>query len=233
MTRSKRGFGSLRMAMAGMIVAGSAALVGCGGSGDSATSAAAASAGAASSAASDSLQGTAITTATVGTVYSFQPQPPASSSSAAALTYSISNKPAWAAFNSATGQLSGTPTAADVGSYANIQISATSGTATVASLPAFTLTVTPGAAGASSVSLNWVAPTENSNGTPLTNLQGYKIHYGTQSQNYTGEIAVSNPTLTTYLVNNLPAGKYYFAVTAYNSDGVESSPSDEISATFN
>ncbi len=217
-----------------MIVAG-AALSGCNGSGDSATAAAASSAAGSSNGATASdalLQGTAITTATVGTVYSFQPQAPAGSSSTVALTYSIANKPAWATFNTATGQLSGTPTAADVGSYPNIQISATSG-ATVASLPAFTLTVTPGAAGTSGVSLNWVAPTENSNGTPLTNLQGFKIHYGTQSQTYTAEIAVSNPTVTTYLVNSLPAGTYYFAVTAYNSDGLESSPSDEISATFN
>ncbi len=67
----------------------------------------------------------------------------------------------------------------------------------------------------------------------MQDLQGYKIHYGTESQTYTADISVDNPTVTTYLVSTLPAGKYFFAVTAYNSVGVESSPSDEVSATLN
>jgi hypothetical protein len=177
------------------------------------------------------LQGTAITTAMVGTAYSFQPQATETGGNAA-LTFSVSNKPAWTTFNSATGQLSGTPSGADVGKFAGIQISASDG-ARSASLPAFAIAVSAPAAGASGVNLTWQAPTENSDGTPLTDLKGYKIHYGTQSQNYTGAISVSNPTLTTYLVSSLPAGKYYFAVTAYNAAGLESSPSDEIAATFN
>jgi hypothetical protein len=164
----------------------------------------------------------------VGTAYSFQPQ--ASNPNSIPVTFSITNKPAWAAFNAATGQLSGTPSGADVGNYGGIQITA-SDSAGVASLPAFAITVS--AAGISSVNLSWSAVTQNSDGTPVTDLQGYKIHYGTQSQNYTGAISVDNPTLTTYLVSSLPAGKYYFAVTAYNSAGLESSPSDEITATFN
>lgn len=223
----------------------SAVLAGCNGSSDAATAASATGA-AGTSAASTSgatgtssaavtssaptLQGTAITTATVGAVYSFQPQ--ASAPGNAPLTFSIVNKPAWATFNTATGQLSGTPSGSDVGNFAGIQISANDGNQS-ASLPAFAINVSAPAAGASSVNLSWQAPTENSDGSPLTDLKGYKIHYGTQSQNYTGAISVDNPTLTTYLVSSLPAGKYFFAVTAYNSQGLESSPSDEISATFN
>jgi hypothetical protein len=86
---------------------------------------------------------------------------------------------------------------------------------------------------AKTVNLQWQAPTENSDGTPLTDLKGYKIHYGTESQTYTGEISVDNPTVTTFLVDSPGAGKYYFAVTAYNKSGTESSPSDEVMATFN
>ena len=104
------------------------------------------------------------------------------------------------------------------GKFAGIQISASDGTRS-ASLPAFAIAVSAPAAGASSVNLTWQAPTENSDGSPLTDLKGYKIHYGTQSQNYTGAISVDNPTLTTYLVASLPAGKYYFAVTAFNAQG--------------
>ncbi len=166
----------------------------------------------------------------VGTSYSFQPQ--VTDPNNTPVTFSITNKPAWAAFNTATGQLSGTPSGSDVGNYGGIQITATD-SAGVASLPAFAIAVSAPAAGASSVNLSWSAVTLNSDGTPVTDLKGYKIHYGTQSQNYTSAISVDNPTLTTYLVNSLPAGKYYFAVTAYNSAGLEGPPSDEISATFN
>lgn len=246
MTRAKRGFGSARIALVGTIVVASVVLTGCNGSGDAATAASATGAAGASSGAGTSglagtnsaavtnagptLQGTAITTATVGTAYSFQPK--VTDAANAALTFSITNKPAWATFNTATGQLSGTPSGADVGKFDGIQISASDG-ALSASLPPFTIDVSAPAAGASSVSLTWQAPTENSDGSPLTDLKGYKIHYGTASQNYTGAISVDNPTLTTYLVSSLPAGKYYFAVTAYNAAGTESSFSDEISATFN
>jgi hypothetical protein len=238
MTKAKRGFGaaarvrSLPIALFGIIAVGSAALSGCNGSGDAATAGAASSAlgSSGTTAPAPTIEGSAITTATVGTVYSFQPT--ANDPNNQALTFSVTNKPAWATFNAGTGQLSGTPSAADVGNYANVQIAVTDGKTSV-SLPAFGITVAAAVAGASSVNLSWVAPTENSDGTPLTDLKGYKIHYGTQSENYTGAIPVDNPTLTTYLVNSLPAGKYYFAVTALNSQGVESSPSDEIAATFN
>lgn len=243
MTRAKRGFGSLRIALLATIVSASAALTGCNGSDDSATAAQATGAAGATGSSSSvapgtavstgsgpSLEGTAITTAIVGSAYSFQPQ--VSAANNAPVTFSITNKPAWTTFNTATGQLSGTPSGADVGSYGGIQITA-SDTSGVASLPAFAIAVSAPAAGASSVNLTWSAVTLNSDGSPVTDLKGYKIHYGTQSQNYTGAISVDNPTLTTYLVNSLPAGKYYFAVTAYNSAGLESPPSDEITATFN
>jgi hypothetical protein len=166
----------------------------------------------------------------VGTAYSFQPQ--ASEAGEATLAFSVTNKPAWAQFNTATGQLSGTPSGSDVGKFAGVQISASDGTRS-ASLPAFTIAVSAPAAGASSVSLAWQAPTENSDGSPLTDLKGYKIHYGTKSLTYSAAISVDNPTLTRYMVSSLPAGKYYFAVAAYNSHGLESTLSEEVSATFN
>jgi len=166
----------------------------------------------------------------VGKAYSFQPK--LTDPNSTPVTFSITNKPAWAAFNASTGQLSGTPSGGDVGNYAGIQITATDG-AGVASIPAFSIAVSAPAAGNSSINLTWSAVTQNSDGTPVTDLKGYKIHYGTKSQSYTGAISVDNPTLTTYLVSSLPAGKYYFAVTAFNSAGLESSPSEEISATFN
>jgi hypothetical protein len=44
---------------------------------------------------------------------------------------------------------------------------------------------------------------------------------------------VSNPGITRYVVEALPAGKYYFALTAMNATGQESNFSDEVSTTLN
>ena len=89
------------------------------------------------------------------------------------------------------------------------------------------------ASSSSSIAFSWVPPTENNNGSPLTNLAGYKIHYGTASQDYTQVVAVNNPTLNRYVLDSLPSGTYYFAIAAYNSAGIESTLSGEISATLN
>ena len=59
-------------------------------------------------------------------------------------------------------------------------------------------------------------------------VAGYKIYFGTESQNYTTVIDVSNATLKS--VAKLKKGMlYYFAATAYNSYGAESSFSEEVS----
>jgi hypothetical protein len=83
------------------------------------------------------------------------------------------------------------------------------------------------------VTLNWMPPTENTNGSALTNLAGYNIHYGTSSGDYTQTVSVSNPGIATYVVDNLTPGTYYFSVGAVNSQGVESPMSSEVSATVN
>jgi hypothetical protein len=89
----------------------------------------------------------------------------------------------------------------------------------------------PASSSNSSITFSWVPPTENSNGSALTNLAGYKIHYGTASQDYTQVVAVNNPSLSRYVLDSLPNGIFYFAISAYNSAGVESTLSGEISAT--
>jgi Fibronectin type III domain len=110
----------------------------------------------------------------------------------------------------------------------------TSGSTTT-SPPSSTTTPPPSSttASSSSVTLGWVAPTENSNGTPITDLAGYKIHYGTASQEYTQVVSLANPSLSRYVVDSLPSGTYYFAITAYNSQGRESALSGEITTTLN
>jgi hypothetical protein len=171
------------------------------------------------------INGSPVTTATVGQAYSFQPT--VASAAGTALKFSIANTPAWAKFDPTSGKLTGTPSASQVGTYKGIAISVVAGT-TTAALPAFSIVVTDSNS-QSNVTLSWQAPTENADGSALVDLKGYKVHYGSTSKTYSDTIQVSNPGLTTYVVQNLNAGKYYFAVTAYNSSGQESSLSPEVS----
>lgn len=87
--------------------------------------------------------------------------------------------------------------------------------------------------GSGAVTLNWMPPTENTDGSPLTNLAGYDIHYGTASGDYTQTVSVPNPGIATYVVDNLTPGTYYFSVTAVNSEGAESPLSAEVRSTVN
>jgi hypothetical protein len=181
------------------------------------------------------ISGTPATTAVVGQTYSFQPH--VAKSGSVAVSFSIAHAPAWAKFNTATGQLSGTPASNQVGQYAGIVITMRTGQASVA-LPAFTVNVAAASNSTASnapsaVTLSWEAPTENADGSPLLDLQGYKLHIGSRSESYSDTIQVSNPGLTTYVVQNLPAGQYYFAITAYNSAGQESIMSPEIATMVN
>ena len=70
--------------------------------------------------------------------------------------------------------------------------------------------------------LSWLPPTENTDGSMLTNLAGYNIYYGTEAGNYTETITIDN-SISEYLVENLPPGNtYYFVITAFDGDGNES-----------
>jgi hypothetical protein len=91
----------------------------------------------------------------------------------------------------------------------------------------------PTTVNSNAVTLNWTPPTENTNGTALTNLSGYNIHYGTASGDYTQTISVSNAGIATYVVDDLTPGTYYFSVGAVNSQGTESPLSSQVSATVN
>ena len=74
-----------------------------------------------------------------------------------------------------------------------------------------------------SATLSWTPPTQNTDGSTLTNLAGFRIHVrhvGERRSTQTVEIA--NPGVATYVVTGLNSGTWYFAVKAYNSGGAES-----------
>jgi hypothetical protein len=173
------------------------------------------------------ISGAPATSVMQGNAYSFQPT--ASDPDGDALTFSIANKPSWATFSTSTGRLQGTPTSGDVGTYSNVTIRVSDGK-TATSLAAFNITVLAVASG--SATLSWTPPTQNTDGSTLTNLAGYRILWGPGAGNYTSSVTVNNPGLTSYVVDNLAPGTYYFAVSARNSAGVESAPSSSASKTI-
>jgi len=89
-------------------------------------------------------------------------------------------------------------------------------TLTVAS----TTTTSPPATTSTSASLSW-SPADDST------VAGYKVYMGSSAGAYGPPITVGN--VTSYVLNNLAIGTYYFVVTAYTNTGTESLPSNEVS----
>lgn len=217
--------GLVALAMTGLMTAG------CGGGGGGSSGSSAASSGSGTSGNSaPTISGTPATQAAVGSSYTMTPR--ATDADGDTLAFTIQNKPSWATFNTATGQLSGTPTAQ--GTTSGVVITVSDGKAS-ASLAAFAVTV--GAAGSSvaqsasgsSVALSWDVPTRTVDGATLQNLSGYRIHYGKNENALVNAIEVQSAGLNSFSVQDLPAGTYYFAVRAVTATGEESQLSNVIS----
>jgi hypothetical protein len=166
-------------------------------------------------------------TATVGNQYNFRPS--ASDPDGDTLQFSISGKPSWALFSSTTGRLFGTPPANSEGSYRNIVISVSDGRESV-SLAPFTIDVESFGSGAAT--LTWTIPTQRTDSSPLTNLAGFNIYYGQTPGDYGNKVTLDNPGLSNYVVDNLSTGRWYFVITAFDRDMMESNPSNEELKTF-
>jgi len=162
-----------------------------------------------------------------GESYEFVPS--ASDAEGDRLEFSISRKPAWASFDRSSGRLWGTPGADDVGNFTNIEISVSDGQAT-ARLDGFDITVNAIALG--QATLSWNPPTENADGSTLTDLAGYRIYYGRNRDNLTQVVVLDNPGLTRHVVENLTPARWYFEMTSVNSNGVESGRSDTASKSI-
>jgi hypothetical protein len=167
------------------------------------------------------ISGTAPGAVNASSAYNFMPT--SADADGDVLAFSIANKPEWATFSTSTGRLSGTPAAADVGTYSNISISVSDGHASTALSP-FAIAVTAISNGRAT--LSWTAPTENTDGSTLSNLSGYRIRYGTSAGALTQTIVINNASVTTYVVEDLAPATWYFAVTAVNSTGSESAYSN-------
>jgi hypothetical protein len=174
------------------------------------------------------LRGSPPTSVAAGATYDFRPT--ASDPDGDTLTWSISGKPAWASFNSSSGRLYGSPGADETGTHSGIVITVSDGELTD-KLGPFAINVTSTPTG--TATLDWTAPSSNEDGSPLTNLAGYRVYYGRQQSSLDNRIQVPNGSLTSATIEDLAAATWYFAVTAYSDDGSESEYSTIVSKTIN
>lgn len=77
--------------------------------------------------------------------------------------------------------------------------------------------------------LSWTAPTENTDGSALIDLAGFVIVYGESGTSLNQTVRIDNPSVDTYVFQDLPAGRHYFAIKAYAESGAESDLSTTVS----
>lgn len=173
------------------------------------------------------ISGPAVVSAKIGLSYAFQPV--ATDPDGDPLVFSIRNKPDWATFEASTGLLSGTPPEGSSGTYTGIEISVSDGR-TVVVLQSFNVDVSPPVYG--SAELEWEAPTQNEDGTALSDLSGYVIRYGRSPGALDRSVSIPNTAVTSYVVENLVEGTWYFSLSAVNQGGVESRPTGYLTTTI-
>jgi hypothetical protein len=81
--------------------------------------------------------------------------------------------------------------------------------------------VLPSRAQAADIVIAWDAPTDAA-------VAGYIVEYGTAAAPFTSTMNVGNQTMWTY-TGAVAGTTYIFRVRAYNAEGVQSDPSDQVS----
>ncbi len=152
----------------------------------------------------------------------FNFRPVATDSDGDRLRFTAENLPPWARVDAATGEVTGSPTAADAGVHEDIVITDADASHVTRSAP-FSITDNgDGAAG--SATLRWEVPPSRVDGAPLDDLAGYRILFGRDNDNLDRSVLIDDPNVTTFEFKELPAGIWYFAVVAVNAGGLEGPP---------
>jgi hypothetical protein len=153
------------------------------------------------------------------------------------VTATLPNAPAYTATFSSATSYSRVVTIrfrADADATLRVRFSLEAGAGTInmqaAALEGAAPAVAPPAAG--STLLTWIAPTQNEDGSALTDLAGYRVYWGAARGTYTQSARVDGAATRSYSVSNLGAGTWYFVVTALNAAGVESVRSNEFVKTI-
>ena len=146
--------------------------------------------------------------------------PVASDTDDDSLTFSITNKPEWASFDTTTGELYGTPEQAI--EYKDITISVSDGINT-SQLDSFDISVT--AELQFDIQISWEKPLENIDGSLLDNISKYKIVYGEASDNMENSVYFDSDT-TIGTIENLSTGNYFFKMITITKSEIESDMSE-------
>lgn len=77
--------------------------------------------------------------------------------------------------------------------------------------------------------LNWQAPTQNTDGSALTDLAGFHILYGSNSANLNQTLDVKGPGVVTATISPLTTGTWFFTISSYNARNIDSVVSNQIS----
>lgn len=157
---------------------------------------------------------------TVRVGQSYDSQSVASDHDGDRLTFSADNLPPWASIDTNTGRITGTPAVQDVGIYQSITISVADTARHVTTTRPFSITVV-GNVGKGVASLRWELPPSKVDGSPLNDLAGYRILYGRQSHDLDQSVFISDAATTSWEIDSLDEGVWYFAVSAINASGLE------------
>jgi hypothetical protein len=176
------------------------------------------------------LGGAPTETAWVDSVWQFAPMVYVQDVAASELVYSAENLPPWMGLDPHTGTLIGMPGPQHVGTYDEISITMSGGGVRVTGAP-FSVTVAQRIS-ARSVLLQWVAPGANRDGTPLEGLGGYVIYSGTSPYELEPLLYVFGGDILSHDLRDVPAGEHFFAVSAFDTGGMESDLSPVVSGYF-
>lgn len=83
------------------------------------------------------------------------------------------------------------------------------------------------------VTFDWVIPTERVDGSPLLNLAGFRLYQSAQSAGYSSVpvVDITNPSINIYVLEGVAEGAWFFVVTAYDANDLESDYSNEVLKT--
>lgn len=209
------------------VLAASLVLTACGGSGGRGSSGADALPPASGGVTGNQAPRLSMSSQTVLVGRELRVRPSASDPEGKSLTFSVANRPAWVSFDPRTGEISGTPRDADVGTCENVRITASDGQSEA--YVTFSITVTQAAAGRAT--LSWEAPSQRTDGTPLTDLAGFRVYFGNSPHDLRYVTEVKDPGARSWVIENLTPATWYFAATAFDASGAESDRSNTASKT--
>jgi len=81
--------------------------------------------------------------------------------------------------------------------------------------------------GVKTLSIEWQAPALNEDGSSAVDIAGYRVYWGAGPDTADGSVTINDSRQTSWQPD-LPRGKYYFSVTAFDQDGNESEPSKTV-----